>query len=303
MPKQPSKKELIEQVERLRQEIESKNDEISELNKQNFEYKELLNEYKEEAENFKKSAPSPARAKEINNHLQQWGAERIQACYRGRLARREMQNRVAQLADYDENDFGSKYSIDMEEYEYLLKGNSKEEEEEEMGRAALKIQAVHRGRKSRAEVQEIKEQTQAVNKIAAIQRGRKSRAQVQEIKEQTKAAVKIQAIHRGRRSRSVSRTRNVDNDINNYDNNNYNDDEDLSSLSSDEEDNDDDDVDEEVNSEAPKRVKSIPYKILSSEEVEKHKHVITHHVGKIVKHNGEVSSSDVEDLSSSDEEN
>ena len=64
--------------------------------------------------------------------------------------------------------FGSKYSIDMEEYEYLLKGNSKEEEEEEMGRAALKIQAVHRGRKSRAEVQEIKEQTQAVNKIAAI---------------------------------------------------------------------------------------------------------------------------------------
>ena len=61
--------------------------------------------------------------------------------------------------------------------------------------------------------------------------------------------------------------------------------------------------DEEVNSEAPKRVKSIPYKILSSEEVEKHKHVITHHVGKIVKHNGEVSSSDVEDLSSSDEEN
>ena len=65
----------------------------------------------------------------------------------------------------------------------------------------------------------------------------------------------------------------------------------------------DDDVDEEVNSEAPKRVKSIPYKILSPEEVEKHKHVITHHVGKIVKHNGEVSSSDVEDLSSSDEEN
>ena len=96
-------------------------------------------------------------------------------------------------------------------------------------KAVNKIAAIQRGRKSRAKVQEIKEQTQAVNKIAAIQRGRKSRAQVQEIKEQTKAAVKIQAIHRGRRSRSVSRTRDVDNDINNYDNNNYNDDEDLSS--------------------------------------------------------------------------
>ena len=59
-------------------------------------------------------------------------------------------NRVAQLADYDENDFGSKYSIDMEEYEYLLNATVKEEEEEEMGRARpLKIQAVHRGRKSK----------------------------------------------------------------------------------------------------------------------------------------------------------
>ena len=52
MPKQPSKKQLIEQVERLRQEIESKNDEISELNKQNFEYKEYIKRIQKRSRKF-----------------------------------------------------------------------------------------------------------------------------------------------------------------------------------------------------------------------------------------------------------
>jgi hypothetical protein len=215
MPKQPTKKQLIKQVQELSEELESRKlecknyvNEISELNKQNFEFKELLGEYKEETENYKKSAPSPARAKEIHSHLQKWGAERIQALYRGRLARKEMEQRIARLAAYNEDDFGSKYGVEMGDYEYLLQQENSDEEERitvEMDRAALKIQAIQRGRKSRIEVQEVKEQTSAVNKIAAIQRGRKSRAQVKELKEQTKAALKIQAIQRGRMSRSPTR--------------------------------------------------------------------------------------------------
>ena len=45
-----------------------------------------------------------------------------------------------------------------------------------------------------------------------------------------------------------------------------------------------------------KRIKSIPFKILSKEEMESHQHVVAHHVGKIVNHNGDVSSSEDESI-------
>ncbi len=423
MSKKPTKKELLKQVQELSEELESRKlecnnyvNKISELNKQNFEFKELLGEYKEETENYKKNAPSPARAKKIHSHLQKWGAERIQALYRGRLARKETEQRIARLAAYNEGDFGSKYEIEMSDYEYLLQQENSDEEESstaEIDRAALKIQAIQRGRKARIEVQEIKEQTSAVNKIAAIQRGRKSRAQVSELKEQTKAALKIQAIQRGRMSRSPTRGMSglSDDDLSSGDDEEeeneeiieqtkavnkiaaiqrgrkarrevkeikeqtsavnkiaaiqrgrkarievqekkeqtsavnkiaaiqrgrksraqvselkeqtkaavkiqaihrgrmsrsptrqINEDEGISDLSEEEEDENEgisdlsESEEDEDQNQSPKRIKSIPFKILSKEEMESHQHVVAHHVGKIVNHNGDVSSSEDESI-------
>ena len=51
-------------------------------------------------------------------------------------------------------------------------------DEADQAAAAVKIQAIQRGNKERAEVLEIKQQTQAATKIQAIQRGNKDRAEV-----------------------------------------------------------------------------------------------------------------------------
>jgi tetratricopeptide (TPR) repeat protein len=55
-------------------------------------------------------------------------------------------------------------------------------ESESLSKSATKIQAMHRGRKSRVEVQELKEQTAAVKKIQAIQRGNVARNKIANVK-------------------------------------------------------------------------------------------------------------------------
>lgn len=84
--------------------------------------------------------------------------------------------------------------------------------------AAVRIQAIQRGRKDRARVQELKDQNQAATKLQAMQRGRKDRAKVEELRStaasaitpaaedadgnEAAAAVRIQAIQRGRKDRA-----------------------------------------------------------------------------------------------------
>ena len=81
--------------------------------------------------------------------------------------------------------------------------------QEELEAAALKIQAVHRGRKTRMEMlrekQEKEELEAAALKIQAVHRGRKTRMDLlkekQEQEEMEAAALKIQAVHRGKKTR------------------------------------------------------------------------------------------------------
>ena len=81
--------------------------------------------------------------------------------------------------------------------------NEEDKERKEQEAAAVKIQAVHRGKAARKEVEERKEQEAAAVKIQAVHRrlrsARAARKEVEERKEEEAAAVKIQAVHRGRR--------------------------------------------------------------------------------------------------------
>ena len=80
------------------------------------------------------------------------------------------------------------------------------QEKDEMEAAALKIQAVHRGKKTRMELlrerREREEMEAAAVKIQAVHRGKKTRMELlkekQEKEELEAAALKIQAVHRGR---------------------------------------------------------------------------------------------------------
>jgi hypothetical protein len=65
----------------------------------------------------------------------------------------------------------------------------------------VKIQAVHRGKQARKEVQETREQTAAAVKIQAVHRGKAARLELQTQWEQTAAALTIQAVHRGKQTR------------------------------------------------------------------------------------------------------
>ena len=76
-------------------------------------------------------------------------------------------------------------------------------ERQEMEGAALKIQAVHRGKQARKELQEQREMESAAVKIQAVHRGKKARALYEQEKaELNSAALKIQAVHRGKQARS-----------------------------------------------------------------------------------------------------
>jgi hypothetical protein len=87
----------------------------------------------------------------------------------------------------------------------------------ELAQAAVKIQAVHRGKADRKEVEQKRKEREdaietecAVVKIQAVQRGKQERREVEQIRkekeeavETEKAAVKIQAVHRGKQERRV----------------------------------------------------------------------------------------------------
>ena len=61
-------------------------------------------------------------------------------------------------------------------------------EQAKQSEAAVKIQAVQRGKQDREKVQELKDQTEAAKKIQAIQRGKQDRAKVEELKNNSNEA-------------------------------------------------------------------------------------------------------------------
>ena len=162
-----SKKQLQEQLESLQKSLEEKTAEcgqyvkaIAELNK-NFEYKEELDEYKRNHEQQKQSAPSPARIKEINSHLEKWGAEKIQSTYRGRLARKSLKRGLTSWQILTRTRLHLSIALNRElrsspsttitscDSNNKLDANI---DDASMEQAAIKIQAAHRGRKSRVEI-------------------------------------------------------------------------------------------------------------------------------------------------------
>ena len=76
--------------------------------------------------------------------------------------------------------------------------------ERQRAAAAVEVQRVYRGRRSRAEATERRRQRElAAVRIQSVHRGRRSRAEVAERRRQRElAAVRIQSVHRGRRSRA-----------------------------------------------------------------------------------------------------
>ena len=81
-------------------------------------------------------------------------------------------------------------------------GGADDDDLEEQAAAALKIQAVHRGKQARKELQEKREQESAALKIQAVHRGKQTRMELRkEREEQAAAAQKIQAVHRGKQAR------------------------------------------------------------------------------------------------------
>lgn len=98
-------------------------------------------------------------------------------------------------------DANSDKVLDKEEF-YTIMKKVLEDGNLEKG-AAVKIQAIARGKKDRAVVAEKKEQKDAAVKIQAISRGKTDRKAVEEKKEQVGAATKIQAISRGKSDRKA----------------------------------------------------------------------------------------------------
>jgi len=119
----------------------------------------------------------------IKEHKEQEAAAvKIQAVQRGREARKEVQEMKAAKANAVD---GSKPASEVG-LEVLDIERSPEEEA-----AAVKIQAVQRGREARKEVEAIKEhreQEAAAVKIQAVQRGREDRKKVEEMKASRAAA-------------------------------------------------------------------------------------------------------------------
>ena len=80
-------------------------------------------------------------------------------------------------------------------------GGADDDDLKEQAAAALKIQAVHRGKQARKELQEKREMEAAAVKIQAVHRGKQARKEMQEKHEMEAAALKIQAMHRGKQTR------------------------------------------------------------------------------------------------------
>ena len=159
---------------------------------------------------------------------------RIQKIQRGRIARKNSKLKEAQeLKELEEDVEVQKATLKIQaitrgrKSRRRLNDNNnnmsasqrrkKKQEEEELKQAALKIQAIQRGRITRRlKLQEDVELEQAALKIQAIQRGKKARKKTKVIRkadtlkslaedvELEKAALRIQSIQRGRLSRKTN---------------------------------------------------------------------------------------------------
>ena len=133
-------------------------------------------------------------------------AVKIQAVHREKQARKELTKQNEEPDEPSETDEEAVESLVAELVETsvtLEEGDEADEADvdlDEQAAAAVKIQAMHRGKQARGEMQEQKEQTLAVLKIQAVHRGKQARKEVQEMREHTAAAVKIQAVHRGKQA-------------------------------------------------------------------------------------------------------
>ena len=134
-------------------------------------------------------------------------AVKIQAVHREKQARKELTKQNEEPDEPSETDEEAVESLVAELVDTsvtLEEGDEADEADvdlDEQAAAAVKIQAMHRGKQARGEMQEQKEQTAAAVKIQAVQRGKQARKELEEQKEQTAAAVKIQAMHRGKQAR------------------------------------------------------------------------------------------------------
>ena len=155
-------------------------------------------------------------------------AAKIQAVHRGKQARKELQKlkegdtseevvATADTAPPEETEPAPSKPADESEddavasmVEELIKevsasiepvGGADDDDLKEQAAAALKIQAVHRGKQARKELQEKREMEAAAVKIQAVHRGKQARKEMQEKHEMEAAALKIQAMHRGKQTR------------------------------------------------------------------------------------------------------
>ena len=155
-------------------------------------------------------------------------AAKIQAVHRGKQARKELQKlkegdtskevvATADTAPPEETEPAPSKPADESEddavasmVEELIEevsasiepvGGADDDDLKEQAAAALKIQAVHRGKQARKELQEKREMEAAAVKIQAVHRGKQARKEMQEKHEMEAAAVKIQAVHRGKQAR------------------------------------------------------------------------------------------------------
>eukprot|EP00944_MAST-04C_sp_MAST-4C-sp1_P000478 g478.t1 len=302
-----NKKQLQEQLESLQKCLEEKTAEcsqyvttIAELNKKNFEYKEKLDEYKRNHEKQKQSAPSPARIKEINSHLEKWGAEKIQSTYRGRLARKKLEEKINELADFDEDTFASKYCVPIENHDLhtnttITSSDSDNKldaniyDDASMEQAAIKIQAAHRGRKSRVEIADKiadERSRHEAKHLPAQVNTREIRTEQAEVTNQSKAAAATTV------SKVITTVPTGENHSCKHENG-------LEAAMPPDGENAEDE-------EKPKRVKSIPYRILSKAEEDTHGRKVTHHVGRLISDEegslSENSSESDDETLSSDEE-
>ena len=134
-------------------------------------------------------------------------AVKIQAVHREKQARKELTKQNEEPDEPSETDEEAVESLVAELVDTsvtLEEGDEADEADvdlDEQAAAAVKIQAMHRGKQARGEMQEQKEQTAAAVKIQAVHRGKQARKELEEQKEQTAAVLKIQAVHRGKQTR------------------------------------------------------------------------------------------------------
>ena len=245
----------------------------------------------------------PRVSREINSHLEKWGAEKIQSTYRGRLARKRLEEKINELADFDEDVFTSKYCVQIENYDLhtstTITSNSDNkldaniDDDASMEQAAIKIQAAHRGHKSRVESCRQNSKRKSRHEAnSAAQKDLPAQANTRTIQnEQSEVTYQSKAAAATTVSKVITTVPTGENHSGKHEN-------DLNAALPDEENAEDEGT--------PKRVKSIPYKILSKDEEDTHGRTVTHHVGTLVSDEEESfsengSESDEETLSSDEE--